>query len=426
MRRNQLLAAQAVVAVLNGASLTDHLARLWRSDIPLGPDDHGAIQDYAYGTLRHLREVQSCVELMTERPLTDQGVQALLWVALYQLLYSRNAPHAVVNEAVTAAASSGKPWAKGFVNALLRRFLREGEALMEGVRADPGRRYSYPEWWIDQLRREHPVAWEVLLAEGNRHPPMTLRVNRRRMQRDRYLDLLLQSGRQATALGSDGLLLATPAPVTALPGFDDGWVSVQDHGAQLAAPLLDAASGMRVLDACAAPGGKTAHLLEMADVDLLALDQDAARLQRVAQNLRRLGLGGARLQAADAAELASWWDGRPFQRVLLDAPCSASGVVRRHPDSKWLRRATDIAQFARQQRRLLDGLWQVLEAGGKLLYVTCSIFRMENEDLIEAFLRDTPDAERAPAGPPLDSVGRLLPAERNDGFFYAALRKTHR
>lgn len=426
MRRNQSIAAQVVLDVLAGRSLTDELAGLWKSDIPLGPDDHGAIQDLTYGTLRHLSEVRGCVDFLAERTPTDRGIEALLWVAFYQLIYSRNAPHAVVNEAVAAAARSGKDWARGFVNALLRRFLRERDTTLMHVRADPQRQYSYPEWWIERLRGDYPDRWIELLAEGNRRPPMTLRVNRRMAARDDYIVRLQAAGRTGVPLGPHGILLDTPAPVSVLPGFDDGWVSVQDYGAQLAAPRLDVTDGMRVLDACAAPGGKTAHLLELADLELLALDQDAGRLQRVEQNLRRLRLGGARLQCADAGEPSTWWDAKPFQRVLLDAPCSASGVVRRHPDSKWLRRASDIPQLAAQQRRLLEALWQVLEPGGKLLYVTCSIFKMENEDLIANFLRDTRDAERVPAEPTMDGADRLLPTAHNDGFFHALLRKrTH-
>lgn len=419
------MAAQTVQEVLAGESLSACLTKLRLSDIPLGPDDHGAIQDLAYGTLRHLTELRAYVEHMTERVPTDPAVNALLWVGLYQLIYSRNAPHAVVNEAVTAVGAT-KPWAKGLVNAILRRFMRERDALLRSVRTDVRRRYSYPDWWIDRVRQDHPACWEQMLAEGNRHPPMALRVNRRAISRDDYLGRLRLAGLEATAQDEAGILLDTPVSVSRLPGFEDGEASVQDLGAQHAARFLDVRDGMRVLDACAAPGGKTAHLLERADLDLLALDQDADRLRRVTQNLTRLRLRGAVARCADATQPATWWDGRPFHRVLLDAPCSASGVVRRHPDSKWLRRSTDIAQFALQQRRLLEALWRVMESGGKLLYVTCSIFKMENEDLIEAFLLDTPDAERVPVGPPPDSAGSLLPNANHDGFFYAALRKLAR
>lgn len=423
MRQNQLLAAQVVTQVLAGESLTAVLTRLWSRESALSPADRGAIQDFSYGSLRHLSTLQACVDSMTARPVEDEQIRVLLCIALYQLIHTRNAPFTVVNEAVAAAGSVGKPWAKGLVNALLRRFQRERDALMARVSRDPARGYAYPQWWVDLLRRDHPAQWEVLLAEGNRHPPMTLRVNRRVMPRDQYLTLLAQAAIEASALGDSGIMLAAPVPVSMLPGFEQGWVSVQDYGAQLSAPLLDVQPGMRVLDACAAPGGKTAHLLETADLTLTALDQDAQRLGKVEQNLRRLHLQASTLRCADAAQLDAWWDGVPFERVLLDAPCSASGVVRRHPDSKWLRRAADIGRFAAQQRRLLESLWQVLGTGGKLLYVTCSIFKSENEDLVAAFLRDTRTAEQVPASPPLDSVGRLLPTARNDGFFYATLRK---
>jgi 16S rRNA (cytosine967-C5)-methyltransferase len=250
---------------------------------------------------------------------------------------------------------------------------------------------------------------------------MTLRVNRRRRAMPDYAQALETAGIVAKLLDDEALQLGRPMPIEQLPGFAQGEVSVQDAGAQLAAPLLDIADGMRVLDACAAPGGKTAHLLELAHVELLALDADGARLQRVQGNLQRLGLG-AQLQCADAAELDAWWDGRPFDRVLLDAPCSASGVVRRHPDIKWLRRPGDIAGFARQQERLLDALWKVLAPGGKLLYATCSIFREENQEGIERFLIRQPDARRAGLMPGSD--GLLLPNEAHDGFYYALLQKT--
>jgi 16S rRNA (cytosine967-C5)-methyltransferase len=345
-----------------------------------------------------------------------------LLVALYQLQFTEGQAYAVVNEAVDAAAGLNAG-ARGFANAVLRRFQRSAAELVTELRvADPVARFSHPQWWIDRVRRQYPAQWEHLLDLANTKPPMALRVNLRRCRLDDYVALLLQAGIGAEPVPPAGVLLGQPVPVAALPRFDDGWASVQDLGAQLAPALLDAAPGMRVLDACAAPGGKAAHLLEHAEVDLTALDCDPARAQRIGQNLERLGLV-ARIASADAAETAAWWDGQPFQRVLLDAPCSASGVVRRHPDAKWLRRPRDLRRFAAQQLRLLSGVWRVLEAGGTLLYVTCSLFAEENQRVVERFL----DSERTAAPAPLpgraDAFWQLLPDARHDGFFYALLAR---
>jgi len=422
VQKTQLLAVEAILGVLSGESLTARLNVVWGTHTTLTDSQRGHLQDLCFGTLRYLAELKAYAKIMAEKPIQDAQINALLWIALYQLLYTRNAAHTVVNEAVAAVEGLHRGWAKGLVNALLRRFERERSDLVLQVRSQEETRYSYPKWWIDRLRKDHPDCFAILLEEGNRHPPMTLRVNRRRLTQEAYLAELRAQHISATAIGDAGLLLDRPVPVARLPGFNRGWVSVQDYGAQLAPALLDLADGMRVCDACAAPGGKTAHLLESAKLAVTALDVDPSRLSRVSQTLDRLGLS-ARTLCADAANLLSWWDGSLFDRVLLDAPCSASGVVRRHPDSKWLRRDSDIAQFAQQQSRLLRTLWQVVTPGGKLLYVTCSLFSMENEAVISAFLAEQSDAVLAPPSPPLDAAGRLLPCASNDGFFYALLCK---
>jgi 16S rRNA (cytosine967-C5)-methyltransferase len=262
-----------------------------------------------------------------------------------------------------------------------------------------------------------------MFEAGNRHPPMTLRANQRRISASEYLALLEQHHLSAKIIYPDALQLDKPVSVDRLPGFHDGLVSVQDAGAQIAARLLDVHDGMRVLDACAAPGGKTSHILEMAKVELLALDKDEKRLERVAENLQRLGLT-AKLVAGDAADPDSWWDGKVFQRILADVPCSASGVVRRHPDIKWLRRRADIPGFAVQQLGILSSLWRLIEQDGKLLYATCSVFQQENEQVIATFLAQQPDALRLPVMLPENSEGQLLPNDQHDGFFYALLQKT--
>ena len=420
MHQIQQLAAQTVATVLSGTSLNAALDSVWRRSRQLTASERGAIQDICYGTLRHFGKLISVLDQLAPKPISSPELRSLLLAALYQLEYSEAAPYAVVDSAVECAAQLGGERVRPFANAVLRSYQRRREVLLANAAAFDEGRFSYASWWIDRLRRDFGPEAERILDTGNRHPPMTLRTNVRRGSASDYLHRLQQAGLDARRLDNDALLLARPVPVERLPGFGEGAVSVQDAGAQLAATLLDAREGMRVLDACAAPGGKTAHILELADVDMTALDADAVRLQRVGSNLERLQLT-ARLQAADAAALDAWWDGNPFERVLVDAPCSASGVVRRHPDIKWLRRPSDIAGFAAQQQRLLDALWKVVARGGKLLYVTCSIFSEEDHETIGGFAARHPDARILGGMPGRD--GLLLPDDEHDGFYYALLRK---
>jgi 16S rRNA (cytosine967-C5)-methyltransferase len=364
--------------------------------------------------------VQAIVRNLSRRERGDALVEALLWCALYALESGRYADYTVVDQAVGACALLERPAAKGFVNAVLRGWLRRRGALEARIAADPQARFQHPLWWIELVRAAYPRHWEQILAAGNSHPPMCLRVNLRRTSVAEYRARLAASGIAARALGDAALLLERPVPAASLPGFAAGEVSVQDAGAQRAAGLLDLVDGQRVLDACAAPGGKSAHVLERAAVELVALDADEARCKRLAGGLARLGLA-ARVQCADCRALAAWWDGRPFERILADVPCSASGAVRRHPDIKWLRRARDVPAFAVSQAQILDALWRALAADGKLLYVTCSVFPQENEGVVEAFLARTPEAARLalPGGAP----AQLFPGPEHDGFYFALLRK---
>jgi 16S rRNA (cytosine967-C5)-methyltransferase len=388
------------------------------------------VHELAYGTLRFLGQLQESVRLLAKGPLADASVEALLWVALYQLIHTRAPAHSVVDCAVRATARLHRTSAKGLVNAVLRNFLRQRDAVLGAASRSPTGRFSYPRWWIERIQAQWPERSAQVLDAGNARPPLCLRVNVRRVAPDAYAAVLAQAGIAAARVGVAGLIVAKPRPASALPGYSEGWFSVQDAAAQLAAPLLGAGEGMRVLDACAAPGGKTTHLAELASLDLTAVDIDAQRLDRVAQNLQRLGLS-ARLFAGDAAEPRGWWNGLAFDRILADVPCTASGVVRRHPDIKWLRREADIDGFAAQQRRLLDALWTMLVRGGRLLYSTCSLFRAENAQQVDAFLIGHPDASRVPlqlSGAALCDEGQLLPAEgsaahNHDGFFYALLQK---
>ena len=426
--------AEAVQAVRAGRSLNDALAAL-PLDLRLG------VQALTFNALRQLGAASVALQGLAPKSPAPP-IEALLCVALALLWPSERpayASHTLVDQAV-AAVRRRTPGAAGFVNAVLRRFLREREARVALALQSPLAAWNHPDWWIEQLQRDWPEHWPALLAAANRHPPMTLRVNRRRCSGGVYVERLAAGGQQARlldapAFGGQAVVLAQPCPVEKLPGFAEGDVSVQDASAQRAALLLLGDAGLppraRVLDACAAPGGKTAQLLELADLDLLALDNDAQRLGRVGDTLRRLQLQ-AELKAGDAGQPAAWWDGRPFDAILLDAPCSASGIVRRHPDIRWLRRASDLPALAALQARLLDALWPLLKPGGRLLYATCSVFKCEGQAQIDAFLQRQGATAAAlhPASP-----GHLLTLPDNhgdaaasevlhDGFYLALIRKT--
>jgi 16S rRNA (cytosine967-C5)-methyltransferase len=422
----QRLASRVVAEVLAGASLAECLPRALREAAAPPSTERAALQDLSYGTLRHLGEINFYLDALLSRPLSDAPLRALLQVAIYQLAHTRAAAYAVVDQAVEAAMSLGFASARGLVNAVLRNFLRQRDALEARAARDEVAHYSHPRWWIERLRREYPRDWAGVLEAGNTHPPLALRVNARRTSRDECLAELAAAGIAARPSGPLALTLEAPVPVERIPGFSGGRVSVQDAGAQLAAPLLGLAPGQRVLDACAAPGGKAAHILETAAVELLALDSDGARLQRVRENFARLGLEGT-IACADAVRVGDWWDGRAFDRVLADVPCTASGVVRRHPDIKWLRRESDIERFAARQEALLDALWQVVAGGGRLLYATCSVFAEENGNRVARFLERHPDARIQPLpglrGTAEAPAGQLLPDHQHDGFYYALLEK---
>jgi 16S rRNA (cytosine967-C5)-methyltransferase len=426
--------AEAVRAMRDGRSLNDVLAEVQPALRP-------GVQALTFHALRQLGAASQALRALAPKPPAPR-VDALLCVALALLWPSERpayAPHTLVDQAV-AAVRRRTPGAAAFVNAVLRRFLREREARITQALQSPQAAWNHPAWWIEQQQQDWPQHWQALLATANQRPPMTLRVNRRRSSGAAYAQRLAAAGLPAQLLddpayGGQAVVLAQPCPVEVLPGFADGDVSVQDASAQRAALLLAADGGLppgaRVLDACAAPGGKTAQLLELADIDLLALDSDAKRLARVADTLRRLRLQ-AELKAGDAGQPAAWWDGRPFDAILLDAPCSASGIVRRHPDIRWLRRASDLPQLAALQARLLDALWPLLKPGGRLLYATCSVFRCEGQAQIDAFLQRHGAGAAAlhPASP-----GHLLTVPDNrveaagsevlhDGFFLALILKT--
>jgi 16S rRNA (cytosine967-C5)-methyltransferase len=411
-------AGEVIGSVLSGSSLTRALGELKTRP---GPGALvAAAQDLSYGALRAYGVVDALLDRLLEKPVSDAALRGLLLAALSELMTRPEAAHAIVHQAVEAAARLGRPRAKGLVNAVLRNYQRRAEALMFEVEsADPGR-YRHPQWWIDLLQSAYPETWPEILRAGNDHPPMTLRVNRRRSSVAAYLAKLRDAGIAARHIAGEAVRLEVPRRVELLPGFATGEVSVQDAGAQWAARLLDVGTGMRVLDACAAPGGKSGHILELADCELVAADIDSSRTDRIAQNLARLGLS-AKVLVGDCREPERFLGRERFDRILLDAPCSASGVVRRHPDSKWLRRPEDIPAFARAQAAMLDALWRVLGPGGKLLYATCSVFCAENADQVAGFLGRHHDAVAlTPADLP---AGQIVPGPDSDGFFYALLQK---
>lgn len=427
----RLAAANALATVMAGkASLGTSLPAQLQH---VNARDQGLTRELALGTARWYQRLDGLAGTLLDKPLkaADRDLHALLLIGLYQLLFTRIPAHAAIDETVSSARALNKPWAKGMLNAVLRRAQREHVALFAALERDPTIRLSHPRWLQKRLKQAWPEHWEAICTANNAHPPMTLRVNTRATTREAYLQRLKDAdmAAHATAYSAQGVTLEQSCDVYQLPGFADGEVSVQDEAAQLAAPLLELSAGQRVLDACCAPGGKTCQILERepALAELVALDLEPRRLQRVRENLQRLGLDAV-LKAADARDLTAWWDGQPFQRILLDAPCSATGVIRRHPDIKLTRQAEDIPALAILQGELLDALWQTLEVGGMLVYATCSVLPEENSDTIGAFLQRQPGARELPVtgayGLPQAHGRQLLPEEGgHDGFYLARLLK---
>jgi 16S rRNA (cytosine967-C5)-methyltransferase len=430
--RTRATAARVVASVTaHGRSLSEALPPA------LGtlPDarERSLVQAMVYGTIRFQPRLQLLLDELLDRPLKKREAElnGLLLLGLHQISGMGIPDHAAVAATVDAAKLIGRPRARGLVNAVLRRYLREQAALDAEVDAHPEGRYGHRDWMIQAIRQDWPGAWEKILDENNLHPPMWLRVNAARESRESWMAMAGAPASEPSPWAPEALRLEQPVDVDQLPGFTQGLVSVQDAAAQLAAHLVAPAPGQRCLDACAAPGGKTGHLLELCPgLDLTAVDSDPERLRRVEENLSRLGFP-ATLVCADAADTGQWWDGQPFDSILLDAPCTASGVIRRHPDIKLLRRPADISRLSTLQARLLDQLWPLLAAGGRLVYCTCSVFRAEGPRQIEDFLGRTPDARLDPArtgdgwGVDAKPGRQVLPGETGmDGFYYACLEKS--
>lgn len=423
----------------DGQSLSQCLPDLL---VQAAPIDRALVQELAYGSLRWRFRLEAQLRLLLKQPLKrkDRDITALLLVGLYQLEYTNIPAHAAVHATVEAVRATGKRWAVTLANGVLRSYQRQRAELGAALLGRPAEWHAHPDWLVERLRGDWSEDWEAVLAANNQRPPLVVRVNPRRGSVAEYRAQLHAAGLAHAPLrySDTGLCLQQPVAVERLPGFAAGAVSVQDAAAQLAAPLLNAAPGMRVLDACAAPGGKAAHILERTPqlAELIAVELDAARARRIDENLQRLGLA-AQVLIADAAQPESWWDGRPFERILLDAPCSATGVIRRHPDIKSLRRDTDIGALAVTQARLLDALWPLLAPGGMLLYVTCSVLHQENDQQIAAFLQRQPQAREqrfeAAWGRALTQGRQILPGAAAtesetwdggmDGFYFAGLIK---
>lgn len=398
-----------------------------------------AVQSLVFATWRNLGRAESLRTLLVAKrpPLATDGLLCVALALAWSPAQAVYDDFTLVNQSVEATKRSPSMRGQaGLVNACLRRFLRERDALVAQTELDPVARWNYPRWWIERIQHEYAEHWERILHAGNVHAPMTLRVNTRRTNVAEYAQRLQTAGVSVKGVYQNAIVLQSPVPVHSLPDFDLGHVSVQDMAAQLGAPLLVTAlrskSFPKILDACAAPGGKTGHLLELLNADLTALDIDQSRCTRIHENLSRLGLQ-AKVIAADAANRAAWWDGQRFDAILLDAPCTASGIVRRHPDARWLRREADIAKLASLQKNLLDTLWPLLQPSGHLVYCTCSVFHAEGREQIQTFLANNTDAQLLP------SPGHILPGVRcgettvpdnlttdHDGFFYALLTKQTR
>ncbi|MDY1039285.1 16S rRNA (cytosine(967)-C(5))-methyltransferase RsmB [Lelliottia sp. CFBP8978] len=419
------MAAQAIEKVVEqGQSLSNILPPLQQK---VSDKDKALLQELCFGVLRTLSQQEWLINKLMSRPMTgkQRTIHYLIMVGFYQLLHTRIPPHAALAETVEGAVAIKRPQLKGLINGVLRQFQRQQEELLTEF-AQSDKRFLHPDWLLKRLQKVYPKQWEAIVEANNQRPPMWLRVNRNHHSRDEWLSLLEQADMNGFTHDNypDAVRLASPAPVHALPGFEQGWVTVQDASAQGCVTWLEPKNGERILDLCAAPGGKTTHILEAAPLaNVLAVDVDEQRLSRVYDNLKRLGMK-AEVKQGDGRTPAQWCGDEQFDRILLDAPCSATGVIRRHPDIKWLRRDRDINELAQLQSEILDAVWPHLKPGGTLVYATCSVLPEENSRQVAAFLKRTPDAELHMTGSPDNPGIQNLPgAEEGDGFFYAKLIK---
>ena len=429
MANPRLLAAQALTSVLcHKGSLASSLPRALEA---AEHGDRALIQQLCYGTCRHFPQLELIADQLLHKPMKpqDQDIYALILMGLYQIKAMRTPDYAAVDATVQAAKASGKRWADKLINGVLRSYIRGGAELEEVLNEHNAYRYNHPEWLVSKLSHHWPDDWQQIIAANDPQGPLTLRVNTRKVSRSDYIISLADAGHAAHAchISEVGVQLAQATDVTQLPGFAEGWFSVQDEAPQLSAPLLQLEAGQRVLDACAAPGGKTCHLLEAQDVTVVAVELEERRIGRMQENLQRMGMA-AQIICGDASEPEQWWDGQAFDRILLDAPCSATGVIRRNPDIKMLRTSEDVLELVQLQLKLLNNLWPLLKPGGYLLYATCSVLRQENDRLVARFIKQQEQVQHcvidADWGMQMEVGRQLFPnPTSHDGFYYAKLHK---
>ncbi len=431
--QTRTLAALIISEVLSQQNPLNHVLERQLQHCPQ-LKDRAFVQDLCYGVLRWQPQLDAYLNKMLNKPMKakDLDVRALIWLGLYQICHQRTPEHAAVSATVESCQELKKPWAKGVINALLRRFIREQEQLLKSIQAKPVAFYAHPAWILETLKQDWPDSWKNIANSNQQRPPLTLRVNKKNIDRQKYSEKLNAAEVKHTLanLSNAAITLEKPCDVTQLPGYEKGDFSVQDQAAQLATSLLELKSGQRVLDACAAPGGKTTHILEQDETlqELIALDIDNSRLKRIHENLKRLGLT-ANVCLGDACQTTNWWDGKLFDRILLDVPCTASGIMRRHPDIKLLRKPEDLTAIAELQEKILDNIWPLLRPQGKLVYSTCSVFKRENEYQIEHFIQRHEDANlqtiNVDWGVDRNYGRQILPGQKDmDGFFYSCLLKS--
>jgi len=425
MQNSQLLSAKVLEKLLSGANLDKSFDAVFSSN----KNDNLEIQEsqikaLTYGSVRYLGKSRFIISQLVKNKIENRMVECLIHIALYQLSQEKFNNFTIVNQAVDAAKKIDFRKSK-FVNAILRNYLRSKDNLHELLNQELVARYSYQNWWINKVKSEFKNDWEEILEIGNQHPPLTLRVNKRKIDIEKYSKTLINNSLEHQVISNTGLIVNNPLNIKDIPGFLEGHISVQDYGAQIATELLDIKKGQKILDACAAPGGKTCNILESEDVNVTALEIDKIRADKISENLKRLDLKANVIHGTLSNENL-WWDGGHFDRILLDVPCSASGIVRRHVDIKWLRQMNDLKKFSEIQYLLLKSAWPLLNSGGKLLYVTCSIFSKENRDVIERFKQDFMDVKEIDLIYPNNIKhikNQLIPSENHDGLFYALLKK---
>jgi len=425
MQNSQLLSAKVLEKLLSGANLDKSFDAVFSSN----KNDNLEIQEsqikaLTYGAVRYLGKSRFIISQLVKNKIENRMVECLIHIALYQLSQEKFNNFTIVNQAVDAAKKIDFRKSK-FVNAILRNYLRSKDNLHELLNQELVARYSYQNWWINKVKSEFKNDWEEILEIGNQHPPLTLRVNKRKIDIEKYSKTLINNSLAHQVISNTGLIINNPLNIKDIPGFLEGHISVQDYGAQIATELLDIKKGQKILDACAAPGGKTCNILESEDVNVTALEIDKIRADKISENLKRLDLDANVIHGSLSNENL-WWDGGHFDRILLDVPCSASGIVRRHVDIKWLRQMNDLKKFSEIQYLLLKSAWPLLNSGGKLLYVTCSIFSNENRDVVERFKQDFMDAKEIDLIYPNNIKhikNQLIPSENHDGLFYVLLKK---